>query len=157
LIDIAKARFQAEKFSAVVIGFVTHHYSSEDKREFYLRAAGVLERGGILVHGDLFSYGSKWLAALAHQVGEDWITKQLTNPDSNLQSRFDKIRHIAARLRNAWLTHWNFTHVYAPVQWTSKSFSGDCLDHVTILRQLGFCEVECPFRLWELGIIWARL
>jgi SAM-dependent methyltransferase len=152
--------FPFEKFDAAVMGFVTHHYPPQQKLEFYQRMTSMLREGGTLVHGDLFSYGSQWLSGLAHETGERWMRRQLTDPDPNMRSAFEKIRHIADRLLDAWVQHWNNTHIYSPIDHQCDNMFAQAksnpVSQIAMLRQLGFSEIECPFRLWEVGVIWAR-
>jgi ubiquinone/menaquinone biosynthesis C-methylase UbiE len=148
-----QAAFGADRFDAAVIGFVTHHYSAENKRQFYERIKSVLCDGGSLIHADLFNFDSTWLSGLAHQIGEKWIT-QLT--DNNAGCKWTKIQHIAARLQTAWVKHWNNTHIYTPLHNTQPGSASVFSSHMDALRQLGFSEIECPLRLWEVGVIWAR-
>jgi hypothetical protein len=88
-------------------------------------------------------------------MGERWMRLQLTNPSCKLRPAFEKVRHIAPRLLEAWLTHWNTTHLYSPIE----LHHADSVDssHVKMLLDLGFSEIDCPFRLWEVGVLWARL
>jgi SAM-dependent methyltransferase len=149
-------KFGMHEFDAVVIGFVTHHYSPEQKLEFYRRVRAVLCKGGSLIHGDLFNYNSEWLSRLAHAVGEKWI-EQLVDPDAKARNQWIKIQHIASRLCAAWIRHWNGTHIYSLMNNDSGGSSDAFPSHASALRELGFSEVECPLRLWEVGVIWARL
>jgi ubiquinone/menaquinone biosynthesis C-methylase UbiE len=154
MIERLQETFGTDRFDAAVIGFVTHHYSAENKRQFYERIKSVLCNEGSLIHADLFNFDSAWLSGLAHQIGEKWIV-QLT--DGNARCRWPKIQHIAARLQSAWVKHWNHTHMYTPLHNTQPASPGVFPNHMDALRQLGFSEIECPLRLWEVGVIWAKL
>jgi hypothetical protein len=156
LLDRLRNKFGIPRFDAVVIGFVTHHYLPAQKLEFYRRTKSVLCEGGSLIHADLFNFRSAWLSGLAHDLGQVWI-EQLTNPDGRAGSHWTKIKHIASRLRSAWTRHWNSTHIYSPMNGDFSTSAAIFSSHVSALHELGFSEIECPMRLWEVGVIWARL
>ena len=140
-----------KSYDIIITGFMFHHYTVEQKINAYKRMFKVLRKGGILIHGDLFSYQSKELTSFSHDFGEEWIRKQFTYPSQELVSRFEKIKHIASKLKEEWIEHWNNYHILNPVKKVEDNIS-----HTEMLEMAGFCEIECPFRLWEVGIIWAK-
>ena len=148
-------KFGCSSFAAAIMGFVTHHYSAEQKLEFYRRIKAVLGHGGVLIHGDLFSYPSEWLSQLSHSIGEQWIN-QLINP--SVETKLGLTNQVARRLHDAWINHWNQTHVYAPVDDHHHSSPvASFTSNMSTLRSLGFSEVECPLRIWEIGVIYSLL
>lgn len=147
-------------YDAAVAGFFLHHYSAEQKREFYQRMYESLRPGGVLIHGDLFGFQSRALTRYAHDFGERWIRKQLSNPDAHLREKQGELGAHADRLCREWVAHWNCTHVYHPAERPYPESAVDsgypCADHESMIRAAGFREIACPFRLWEAGVIWAR-
>jgi hypothetical protein len=145
-------------FDAVVAGFFLHHYDDSVKRLFYRRAAELIAHAGILVHGDLFNFRSQSVSAFAHDFGERWMRRQMTEPDPHLRARFDSVGSEIHRLRDEWLKHWNTDHIYTPIESTSgpNQRGTHVVGQAEMASDAGFGEVECPFRFWEVGVLWAR-
>jgi len=150
-------------FDAVIAGFFLHHYPTKKKSEFYHLIYNILCPHGVLVHGDLFNFQSAALSYYAHDFGECWIRKQLTNPDENLRSNYETLGSNANRLRKEWIDHWNNTHLYNPLNITlinnldqRNQLKRVEPSHLELIRDAGFSQSDCPFRLWEAGIIWAQ-
>lgn len=144
-------------FDVVIAGFFLHHYNESTKALFYRRAAALLRAPGFLVHGDLFNFQSDLLSAFAHDFGERWIRKQMSDPDPTLRAKFDAVGSEIHRLREEWITHWNATHQYAPIESAERrTGSAPDLGQAAIALREGFSDIGCPFRLWEAAILWAR-
>lgn len=141
-------------FDAVVAGFFLHHYSGEQKQTFYKRVYECLNKGATLIHGDLFSFQSQALSKYAHEFGERWIRKQLSNPDVHLAEKHKKLGSDASRFCQTWIHHWNNTHDYNPAERPFANVSQN-ENHEQMIIDAGFIELGFPFRLWEAGILWA--
>ncbi len=150
---------RSKGFDAVLAGFLLHHYPADYKRDFYARLRKVLCRGGVLVHGDLFTFYSEALTTYAHDFGEHWIRRQFASPDSELVEKMRALGSEAARLCRDWLDHWNNTHIYSPSERPRAPSvvpaDADAVSHVEMVEAAGFRESGYPFRLWEAGVLWA--
>jgi len=140
------------QFDAIVAGFLLHHYTLDMKREFYSRIYHLLKPGGVVVHADLFNYESEPLSFFSHHFVEDWMKKQFTSPDRELRQRYGKIKPVARDLLKEWLNHWNSFHIYHPLS-SRQRHEGTIFG---ILGSTGFRKFECPFRYYEVGIIWGQ-
>ncbi len=142
-------------FDVAVAGFFLHHYTAEKKRFFYQRIYQCLNKEGALIHGDLFSFQSRSLSKYAHQFGERWIRKQLTNPDPPLVEKHNQLGIDAARLCQEWVHHWNHSHIYHPAERPYAAVTTTYCSHEEMVLEIGYKEFGFPFRLWEAGILWA--
>ena len=147
-------------FDAVIAGFFLNHYPIETQKEFYRRTHAVLRPDGTLVLCEGMSFESQRLSEFAHDFGEHWIRKQLSNPDEHLRSKYNALGSDAARLRRQWIDHWQNAHIYAPDVTFTGSRPPGCEEtrpsHTSMALEAGFQEIGFPFRLWEAGILWAR-
>jgi cyclopropane fatty-acyl-phospholipid synthase-like methyltransferase len=135
----------SEHYSAIVTAYTIHHYELAEKREMYKKVYSLLGEGGVFMNIDLFDYKSKLMTRVAHQNEISWISGQFKNPDE----KFDKAKNISEQdrgmLSKAWINHYNYDNILHPIS-----------SQVEILKEIGFSEVENPYRYYENGLIWAR-
>jgi ubiquinone/menaquinone biosynthesis C-methylase UbiE len=154
-----------EKYKAVITTFTIHHFSSAEKEEAYRRIYEVLEDGGILVNGDLFSYQSPELRQQAKEYDLRWIASQFKIPNPQFTrgaKRDDKTRN---RLSKKWLDHYKNDNTLDPVESkvvgtvhesSEKCENLDAKGQTEMLLNAGFSQAGCPFRYWQVGILWAQ-
>lgn len=132
-------------YSIVVSAYTIHHYDLEDKKKFYQKIFNVLKEGGIFINIDLFNYDSPMLSKIAHENDIDWIKSQFKNPSS----QFSKANNISEKerklLSKAWVNHYTYDNILHPVS-----------TQLSLLKDVGFCEVANPFIYYQNGLIWAR-
>ena len=130
-------------FKAVISAFTLHHLTREEKEEAYRRICELLEPGGIMINGDLFNYTSSDLAAYASDFDLAYISTNFDNPNNFDSASIGEEKRI--ELKSRWLKHYKEDNI---------------LDSVGIqeemLRKIGFSQTCCPFRFWQVGILWAR-
>ena len=130
-------------FKAVISAFTLHHLSRNEKKEAYRRIYEVLEPGGIMVNGDLFNFLSSELTAYADNYDMAYISTSFDDPNNSLSASIDKDKKNDLKLR--WLKHYQDDNILDPINIQEK-----------MLRKIGFSQTGCPFRFWQVGILWAR-
>lgn len=149
-----------ERYDVVISTLAIHHLTSVEKREAYGRIAAVLEDGGLFVNADLFSFQSPVLTEQAHRFLIDWIDRQFTNPDPHLRAAAEALGERREALRAAWIEHCENFNLPEPVESASESTrppeqSPGTMGQASALLEAGFREVGCPFRYYQVGILWA--
>jgi len=120
-------------FDAVVSGLSIHHQPDLRKRELYEEIHGLLAPGGIFVNVEHVASGSSWLASLQEEMFLDSIARwQPSVPRQELAAtyynRSDKDANILAP-------------VEIQCEW---------------LRAIGFTDVDCYFKAFELAVFGGR-
>jgi len=156
LISLLPGGLELCGFDAVIAGFFLNHYPIETQQDFYRRVHAVLRPGGALVLCEGIAFESQRLSEFAHDFGDRWIRKQLSEPDANLRSKYNALGSDSARLRRQWIEHWQKAHIYAP----DMTFMGDSgktgPSHASMALEVGFQKIGFPFRLWEAAILWGE-
>lgn len=150
LLAMLQSEFGTTAFKAVITAFTIHHFSPDEKRLAYQRMFDVLEPGGILINGDLFSYQSQSLSSYASHFDLTFI-----------RDCFDRAKDSRVRdLKEKWLEHYLFYNRLGPVESMYDAISdaseSETQGQATMLREIGFSEVGCPFRYWQVGVLWAK-
>ncbi|OPY78691.1 MAG: tRNA (cmo5U34)-methyltransferase [Syntrophorhabdus sp. PtaU1.Bin153] len=121
-------------FDIIVSGFAIHHQSDERKRELYAEIFGLLNEGGLFLNLDQVSSASPSISQIFDCFFLDHIQRFLIDFGLNEMSKIeeayyqDKKENIPAP-------------VEAQCQW---------------LRDLGFQEVDCFFKTFELALFGGR-
>lgn len=148
---------RADRYDVVISALTLHHLSTSEKRRVYSRIASVLKPGGLFLNGDLFTYASPTLAQAAQDFGLNWIRKQFTNPDRRLKKARDSLGAKAAPMMDMWLDHCVRFNTPDPIESSADAGIGvrTLQGQAAMLTESGFSEVACPFRYWEVGILWG--
>lgn len=137
-------------FDAVVTAFALHHLSHAEKRIAYERAFQCLAPGGCLINGDLFSYSSPELTRQAHEFDLEWIETHFRSPTDVAPEAASLRPQRLEELRRRWIEHYLSENVVEPLD-SALGVEGQA----DIVRSIGFSEVGCPFRYWQVAILWA--
>jgi tRNA (cmo5U34)-methyltransferase len=127
----------AGPFDAVVSGFAIHHLTDDRKRALYAELFDLLRPGGMFVNTEHVSSPSPWIEARFNELLIDSI-------HAHEQARGSGIarEEIARRYVNREDKHDNIlTGVEEQCDW---------------LRDLGYRDVDCYFKLFELAIFGGR-
>ncbi len=150
---------QTDPFDIVISALALHHLTTTEKRKVYGRIASVLKPGGLFVNGDLFTFQSPTMARMANQFGLNWIRKQFSTPDQQFKHMRDSLGKRASPMMQAWLDHYVNANLPDPIESsvdsgadTARGLKGQA----RMLVEAGFSQVACPFRYWEVGILWAK-
>jgi SAM-dependent methyltransferase len=138
-------------YIAVISAFTIHHLTHACKAMVYQRAYEVLADGGIFLNGDLFKYQSEDLSAFSDHFDNSWIAKQFKTPDSCFAQAINIASRKRGKLSTLWLDHYRNANLLEPIE-NGTAGKGQ----VDMLRDAGFHEVGCPFRYWQVGILWAK-
>jgi SAM-dependent methyltransferase len=143
-----------KSFDFIISSMAIHHLTTIEKRVVYDRVGKMLVPGGLFVNVDLFSYDTPELAELAQKFGVEWIKKQFSTPDRDLQTQLAKLGDRAQSIGQRWVDHYLNYNSPSPIH--SNSSTHSAVDHqAAMLIEAGFTQIEVPFRFWEVGILWA--
>lgn len=130
---------------AAISAYCIHHFPLEEKKEVYQKMYDFLEPGGILINMDLFNYISDSVKTQAHLSDIDYIKREFDNPSQ----QFKKSRKIPVekrqRLKEKWIQHMNNDNKLDSIE-----------AQISILKDIGFTDVECVFKYWQQGILFAK-
>ncbi|GHT78636.1 SAM-dependent methyltransferase [Bacteroidia bacterium] len=122
--------------------YCIHHFTFEEKKAIYQKMFDMLEPGGVLINMDLFTYESDVIRLDAHRFDIDFIIDEFDNPN------FENSRKIPQEqreiLKHKWVNHMETAHFLEPVE-----------QHLRLLREIGFEDVECVLKYWQQGVIRA--
>lgn len=124
-----------ELFDIIVSGFAIHHQPDERKRELYAEIYGLLNEGGIFLNLDQVSSATSSITELFDSFFLDHIRRLPTNaiPDE----AFSKIEMAYYQDKKE--------NIPAPVETQCEW-----------LRHIGFQEVDCFFKTFELALFGGR-
>jgi tRNA (cmo5U34)-methyltransferase len=127
----------ATSFDVVVSGFSIHHQVDERKRELYAEILELLEPGGLFLNLEHVASRSPWGEALFDEYFIDAIFSYHTRMGAgkSRQEVADAYVHRADKAAN----------ILAPVE-----------DQCAWLRELGYEEVDCYFKTFELALFGGR-
>ena len=151
------------KFDAVISALTLHHLKPGEKRRLYKRIHEMLTPNGIFVNADLFTFDSETLGKAGEVVLCDWIAHQFSDPDPRFRSAVAKLGARVKMLGEKWIAHVQRDNIPLPIEraLTSKTDSGKsgrrtAASETELLRSTGFSEIGCPFRYWEVAVLWAK-
>jgi ribosomal protein S18 acetylase RimI-like enzyme/ubiquinone/menaquinone biosynthesis C-methylase UbiE len=124
-------------FDAVVSGFSIHHQPDTVKRRIYSQILAVLQPGGIFLNLEHVSSSSPWGRHVADDCFIDslWAFHQSSNPEVTRRSVADSFHHRPDKAAN----------ILAPVE-----------HQCDWLRKLGFVDVDCYFKHFELALFGGK-
>ena len=141
-IDYAEARWldvlaQAAPFDAVISGYSIHHQPDERKRELYAEIKGLLRSGGVFVNMEHVASRSRW----GEEMFENLLIECLWNFAQ--KSGTSKTRDEVAK------------EYYTRPDQTANKLS-DVELQCEWLREIGYTNVDCYFKLFELAVFGGR-
>jgi SAM-dependent methyltransferase len=124
-------------FDAIVSGYAIHHQPDDRKRAVYRELFGLLAPGGVFVNVEHVAPASSWIADLNNELFIDSIHAhhQRIASGKSREQIADEYVHRPDKEAN----------ILAPV--------GDQCDW---LRQIGFEDVDCYFKVFELAVFGGR-
>ena len=124
----------AAPFDVVVSGYAIHHQPDARKRALYAEVFGLLRPGGVFVNVEHVASGSPRLAALSDDLFVDTLTAFHARAGTG-KGRDEVAREFVYRPDKA-------ANILAPVE-----------DQCAWLRAIGFVDVECAFKVFELAVL----
>lgn len=124
-------------FDAVVSGFAIHHLADERKRELYAEILPLLALGGIFVNMEHVASATPWFGAIADAVLIDSLHAFHVR-DGGRKTRAEIADEFVHRPDKA-------ANILAPVD-----------TQCAWLRQCGFVDVDCSFKIFELAVFSGR-
>ena len=124
-------------FDVVVSGYAIHHLQDQRKRELYAEVFGLLRPGGLFLNTDSVKSETPWIESIFNDLLIDSLN------DHHLRLGSGKSRDEVAQ-----------EYVYSPDRAANK------LARVEVqcewLRQCGFEDVDCYFKILELAMFGGR-
>ncbi len=125
-------------FDAVVSGFSVHHQPDDRKRRIYRECFGLLVPGGVFLNLEHVASGSAWAARANDENFVDHLAAHALRT-GDPRSRDEVARAYYFREDKA-------ANILAPVE-----------EQCSWLRAIGFAEVDCFFRQFELALFGGRV
>ncbi len=149
------SRYRTSPPRVVVSTFTFHHFDHDEKRRAYEYAYELLGPGGVLINGDLFSYQSADMSRQARSFDLEWISQQFAHPPSDCRDAqlipVEQRRDLAAHWKDHYLSH----NCLDPLHVSNSALDG-CSGQSEMLADIGFVDVEVPFRFWQTGVLCAK-
>jgi ubiquinone/menaquinone biosynthesis C-methylase UbiE len=124
-------------FDAIVSGYSIHHQTDERKRALYIEIFGLLQPGGWFINVEHVSPASDLTTRLFHEhITEAWYVSQ--RRDGGVKSRDQVVAEFNKREDRA-------ANILVPVDM-----------QCAWLRQIGYQEVDCYFKIYELAVFAGR-
>ena len=120
-------------FEAIVSGYSIHHQSDPRKVEIYREIFDLLQPGGIFLNVEHVSSASPWVASVHDELFVDHL--HLHHPD---ESRLEVAETYYRRPDKA-------ANILAPVETQCQW-----------LREIGFADVDCYLKIFELAVFGGR-
>jgi SAM-dependent methyltransferase len=120
-------------FDAVISGLSIHHQPDRRKREIYAEIHGLLAPGGMFVNIEHVASASEWVAGVHEELFIDHL--HAVHPDQTREQ-------VAARYCNR---PDKAANILAPVELQCQW-----------LREIGFRDVDCYLRIFELAVFGGR-
>ena len=120
-------------FDAIVSGYSIHHQPDVRKREIYGEIFGLLEPGGIFVHVEHVASASAWVGSLNDELFVDSLHRYHRG-----QTREEVAQTYYHRPDKG-------ANILAPVE-----------SQCEWLRELGFVDVDCYLKIFELAVFGGR-
>lgn len=126
-----------ETYDAIVSGFAIHHLSNERKRALYTEIFSRLNYGGIFINIEHVASPTKWVEALSDELLIDslYTFHQKNNSDKTRAQVANEFVYRPDKVAN----------ILAPVEM-----------QCAWLREIGFQDVDCYFKAFELGVFGGR-
>lgn len=125
-------------FDVVITGFSVHHQPDDRKRRIYRECFGLIAPGGVFLNLEHVASGSDWAARANDENFVDHLAAHARRT-GDLRSRDEVARAYYFRDDKA-------ANVLAPVE-----------EQCSWLRAIGFTDVDCFFRQFELALFGGRV
>jgi tRNA (cmo5U34)-methyltransferase len=120
-------------FDAVVSGYSIHHQPDSRKKEIYAEIHDLLAPGGIFVNVEHVASGSDWLGTVHNELSLDSLQRwQPAVPRQEIEATYCQRSDKEA-------------NILAPVETQCEW-----------LRAVGFADVDCYFKVFELAVFGGR-
>lgn len=136
--------FQGLKRQVAVSAYCIHHFKLEKKREIYQKMYDFLDNGGILINLDLFNYESKQISKYAHHFDIEFIKNEFDNPSEAFIESRKLPMEVRMDFKEKWVVHMEQDNILDTVE-----------SQITILKEIGFSNVECVAKYFQQGLIIA--
>jgi ubiquinone/menaquinone biosynthesis C-methylase UbiE len=120
-------------FDAIVSGFSIHHQPDGRKREIYREIFDLLSPGGIFVNVEHVASPTEWVRGVNDELFVDSLHRH--HSDQSREQVASTYYHRPDKAAN----------ILAPVE-----------DQCGWLRQIGFADVDCYFKIFELSVFGGR-
>lgn len=124
-------------YDAIVSGFTIHHLPDERKRQLYAEIYDLLAPGALLVNVEHVASASPWVASIWDRAMVDSLTTFAEN------QRTGRTRGMVER-----------EYDERPDQHANKLALVE--DQLAWLRGIGYEDVDCPFKYFELAVLCGR-
>jgi tRNA (cmo5U34)-methyltransferase len=161
LCEPLRRRGWGERYDAVVSALALHHLNEAEKALVCQRIYDVLTPGGLFLNGDLFAFQAPDLDRQAEDFLLTWIERQFVSDTPKSPELATLLASRGDELRTSWLQHCSEYNVPSPIEAAAESrlqddTAGAPAGYTEMLRRAGFRAAGCPFRFWQVGILWAR-
>ena len=135
--DWRDALLGPKQFDVVLSGFAIHHLTDERKRDLYSEVLELLKPGAFFLNVDLVSSPTEWLRSAFDELLTDSLFEHQRS-----QGHETTREQIAEE------------YVHAPDR--EEDILASIEEQCAWLRELGFEDVDCYFKLFELAVIGGR-
>ena len=124
-------------FDVVVSGYAIHHQPDERKRALYREIHTLLKPGGLFLNTEHVASRTPWIASISDELFIDslYAFQQRTGSDKTREQVADEFFHRPDKAAN----------ILAPVELQCEW-----------LRAIGFEDVDCHFKIFELAVFGGR-
>lgn len=130
---------------AAISAYCIHHFPLDEKKEVYQKMFDFLEPGGILINMDLFNYESYSVKTQAHLSDIEYIKREFDNPSPQFKNSKKIPLKKRQVLKEKWIKHMHEDNILDSVE-----------SQIKILKDIGFTDVECVFKYWQQGVLFAK-
>lgn len=130
---------------AAISAYCIHHFLLDEKKEVYQKMFDFLEPGGILINMDLFNYESDSVKTQAHISDIEYIKREFDNPSPQFKNSKKIPLKKRQVLKEKWIKHMHEDNILDSVE-----------SQIKILKEIGFTDVECVFKYWQQGVLFAK-
>ena len=124
-------------FDAAISGYAIHHLNDERKRALYGEVFGLLKPGGLFVNSDHVRSPTTWLESVFNDLLIDSFHEHQTKLGSGMTREQVATEYVNRDDRE--------TNILSPVE-----------EQCAWLRECGFSDVDCYFKLFELAVFGGR-
>jgi len=124
-------------FDVIISGLSIHHQPDNRKKELYSEIFELLSPGGIFINLEHVSSPTEWVSSLFHDCFVDSLFElhKMKNPAITKEQIADGLYNRPDKEAN----------ILAPVE-----------EQCGWLREIGFCDVDCYFKIYEHAIFGGR-
>lgn len=94
---------------------------------------------------DLFNYESDSVKTQAHISDIEYIKREFDNPSPQFKNSKKIPLKKRQVLKEKWIKHMHEDNILDSVE-----------SQIKILKEIGFTDVECVFKYWQQGVLFAK-